>query len=250
MIQLPKNGLKTGLLEQGIAIAAEAAAREPDRLMTRREVFAGLGAAMALGSGLLLSGGEAHAASGRLFGYSERRHPSLKPFIKWTGTLDRYFSERKLENQACTSKSFNKCHLQRWKEFLAHIEGESRTSQIHQINAQMNAARYIVDPKNYGVSDYWATPKQFFVKNGDCEDYAIAKYLSLRALKFPKDRMRLVVLMDENLRLAHAILAVYHEGDILILDNQINKVVSHRRIRHYRPVYSLSESNWWTHKRG
>lgn len=219
-------------------------------LLSRRQVFAGLGAAAVMGPGLLLPSGEAEAAAQNLFGYSEKRHKSLKPFIKWTGTLDRYFSEQKLESQSCKSQAFNKCHLQRWKEFLTHIEGESTTSQIQQINAQMNAARYTLDPINYGVSDYWATPKQFFVKNGDCEDYAITKYLSLRALGFPKNQMRLVVLMDQNLRLAHAILAVYYKDDILVLDNQINRVISHRRIKHYRPVYSLAEDYWWSHKRG
>lgn len=217
--------------------------------LSRRGLIAGLGAAAVLGPGLLLPS-TAEAAPPRLFGYGEKRHSSLQPFIKWTGTLDRYFSERKLEARSCTSAAFNKCHLQRWKAFLEHIKNQPIDDQIAQINLQMNAARYIVDPINYGVSDYWATPKQFFVKNGDCEDYAITKYLSLRSLGFPKDQMRIVVLMDQNLRLAHAILAVYHKDDILILDNQINRVISHRRIKHYRPVYSLSENQWWSHQKG
>lgn len=189
------------------------------------------------------------AATGDLFGYGEIRSQNLAPFPKWTGTLDRYFRERKLEDGPCKSTRFNRCHLRDWKRFLSTIKNKDRVSQLRAVNAYMNRAPYIVDPINYGVPDYWATPRQFFIKDGDCEDYAIAKYLSMRALGLTADAMRIVVLQDENLRLAHAILAVRIGGDILILDNQIKQVVSHRRIRHYRPIYSVTEGAWFLHRR-
>ena len=185
-----------------------------------------------------------------LFGYSERENRAIKPFVKWTGTLDRYFAERQLEDAPCHSNLFNRCHLQDWKRFLAEVGTADRMTQMEEVNAYMNRAPYIVDPVNYGVPDYWATPKQFLVKDGDCEDYAIAKYLSLRALGFPVESLRIVVLQDENLNLAHAILAVYYRDDIYILDNQINHVVTQDRIRHYRPIYSINEQAWWLHTPG
>lgn len=184
----------------------------------------------------------------QLFGYTEIKSSNLSPFPKWTGTLDRYFEERELEDGVCTSTLFNKCHLKDWKEFLATLEGKDLAAQLDAVNAYMNRAPYIIDPINYGVPDYWATPRQFFVKDGDCEDYAIAKYLSMRALGTPTDPMRVVVLFDQNLDLAHAVLAFYTKGTILILDNQIGEVVEHTRIRHYRPIYSLNENAWWMHK--
>ncbi|MBM3489300.1 MAG: hypothetical protein FJX68_02450 [Alphaproteobacteria bacterium] len=36
-----------------------------------------------------------------------------------------------------------------------------------------------------GVEDYWATLAEFFDKHGDREDYAIAKYLTLKAAGVP-----------------------------------------------------------------
>lgn len=187
----------------------------------------------------------AHAV--RLFGSKEERHDNLKSFPKWTGVLDRYFSDRKLDNRSCTETEFNQCHLQEWKAFLRTLEGKDELTQAREVNQYMNAVKYIIDPINWGVPDYWATPKQFFVKNGDCEDYAISKYMSLRALGFSTDNMRIVVLNDLNLGVLHAVLAVYMNDNVYILDNQIKHMLPSRRIIHYKPVYSINEKYWWRH---
>ena len=113
----------------------------------------------------------------------------------------------------------------------------------------MNGVPYITDIRNYGVDDYWATPKQFLYRDGDCEDYAIAKYMSLRALGFTPEELRVVVLQDLNLRIAHAVLVVYLDQQGLILDNQIKRVVDQEKIHHYSPYYSINETAWWLHKK-
>ena len=60
--------------------------------------------------------------------------------------------------------------------------------------------------------------------------------------------MRIVIVQDLNLKVAHAILAVYVDGTIKILDNQIKQVVDAETIRHYRPIYSVNEDAWWLHR--
>jgi predicted transglutaminase-like cysteine proteinase len=65
--------------------------------------------------------------------------------------------------------------------------------------------------------------------------------LSLRALGFPPSQLRVVVLQDLNLKIAHAILVVY-------LDNQIRGVVNARTIHHYKAIYSINEKYWWLHR--
>ena len=223
--------------------------RRPDP--ARRRLLAGAGAALGLAAaGTILPApvwASIEPAGPRLFGYAERRNSVIAPFIKWTGTLERYFAERQLDDSSCESSFFNRCYLEEWQELLVELRSVPVREQIEEVNRYMNRARYIVDPVNYRMPDYWATPAQFFVNQGDCEDYAIAKYLSLRALDYPLDHMRVVVLMDENLRIAHALLAVYQDGDILILDNQISRTISHSRIQHYRPIYSINEQAWWMH---
>ncbi|MEE8515167.1 MAG: transglutaminase-like cysteine peptidase [Alphaproteobacteria bacterium] len=197
--------------------------------------------------------GDAAAKRGNsvhLFGSTEIKSSNLKPFPKWTGTLNRYFSEKKLVDKPCTSTIFNQCNLKNWQKLIAGVRHMDRRNQIMLINNYLNKAKYILDLINYRVEDYWATPLQFFSRDGDCEDYAIAKFMSMRALGVPNKDMRIVVLKDLNLRLAHAILVVYVDGEPLVLDNQINQVVRAKDIRHYQPIYSINETNWWLHRRG
>ncbi len=183
-----------------------------------------------------------------LFNSREIRGSNFTPFPKWTGVLDRQVNEGALYDGPCTARRFNRCHLQEWRALLKSLAGKDRRSQLEAVNAFMNKAPYIIDPVNYRVPDYWATPIQFLNKDGDCEDYAIAKFISLRELGWPNELLRLVVLDDLNLGIAHAVLVAYVDGEALVLDNQIPKVVSSKIIRHYRPIYSINEESWWLHR--
>lgn len=185
----------------------------------------------------------------KLFGTSEKSSGNLKPFPKWTGVLKRFFKDSGLPEGSCDDATVNKCHLAYWGEFIDKLVDIPPMEQLDSINRYMNKAPYITDPRNYNVNDYWATPKQFFDRDGDCEDYAIAKFTSLRALGWDNAQMRIVVLQDLNLKIAHAVLAVYVDGEAWILDNQIKQIVTAGTIRHYRPLFSLNEDTWWIHRR-
>ena len=66
-------------------------------------------------------------------------------------------------------------------------------------------------------------------------------------LGYDAGSMRVVIVQDTNLRIPHAVMAIEDDEDILILDNQIEEVISHADIFHYVPVYSVNEKNWWMH---
>ncbi len=183
-----------------------------------------------------------------LFGSREIRGSSFAPFPKWTGLIERQVNESALYEGPCSALRFNRCHLQEWRALLTSLQGKDRRTQADTVNRFINRAPYIIDPVNYRVSDYWATPLQFLNKDGDCEDYAIAKFISLRELGFTNDQLRIVILDDLNLGVAHAILVVYLEGEVLVLDNQQAKVVPAAKVRHYRPIYSINEEHWWLHR--
>jgi predicted transglutaminase-like cysteine proteinase len=212
-----------------------------------RRAFLVNGAVAAAGS--LLGAGEARATGApSIFNSTEKRKEGLKPFPKWRGALDKYFEERKDEPGSCSDLSFNRCHYVEWFTELERVKGKNAKTQLKEINRFMNGHKYIVDPINYGVQDYWASPGEFFHRHGDCEDFSIAKFLSLRALDTPLDDMRVFIVDDLNLRIGHAVLAAYLGGKVLILDNQLSIVVEARRIRHYKPIYSLNETGWWRHR--
>jgi len=183
-------------------------------------------------------------AAPRLFGYQETPQQDTSSFTQWISMLERHLTED-LPPGDCDSPTLNHCHLQEWHRFLDSIRGSSKAKQLQAVNRYANNKRYVLDIDNYGLEDYWAVAREFLNNGGDCEDYAITKLFSLLWLGFPLDSLRVVVLQDTNLRVPHAILAYYHNNDILILDNQIQEVIDHRSIVHYVPVYAINEHGWW-----
>lgn len=177
----------------------------------------------------------------RLFGTTEKRSDKLKAFKKWNGA-----AQKMADEQADLEKFKNR--FKDWVEFLETLRDKDQMTQINEVNRFMNKSKYILDQKNWGVKDYWASPGEFRAKFGDCEDYSIAKYMALKYLGHNPDNMRIVALKDTNLKVGHAILAYYLKDRIIILDNQIKVTVDSRSVRHYLPVYSINEKYWWRHR--
>jgi predicted transglutaminase-like cysteine proteinase len=181
-----------------------------------------------------------------LFGYKESSRSDFSLFPQWLSVLEQHMKEMTPEGQ-CDARIFNRCHLREWLSFLQSIRQLSADEQIRKVNGYANRKEYILDIENYGLDDYWATPKQFLENNGDCEDYAIIKMMSFKELGFDVNAMRVVVVQDTNQKIAHAVMSIDMRDDILILDNQIEEVISHKDIFHYVPVYSVNENSWWMH---
>ncbi|HHO59443.1 MAG TPA: hypothetical protein ENJ64_04315 [Thiotrichales bacterium] len=181
-----------------------------------------------------------------LFGYQEFQKDNLVLFPQWLSVLERHIKDL-AQSRDCTSSRLNRCSLSEWLAFLDTLRDLPADEQIRQVNRFANEHAYILDQENYGIADYWATPREFLHNDGDCEDYAIIKMLSLKWLGYDVNRMRVVVVQDTNLRTAHAVMSIEREDDVLILDNQISEVLSHTAIFHYVPVYSVNENRWWMH---
>jgi predicted transglutaminase-like cysteine proteinase len=187
-------------------------------------------------------------ASPKLFGKSEERNSDIDEFPKWVKVLDKKTDEMKVYEKSCDegSKKFY-CNIKDWREYLDEQKGKDKVDQLKAINSYANKHKYTLDINNWGITDYWESPGEFLFKNGDCEDYAIIKYFSLKQLGFDVDNLRVVVLMDQNLGIYHSVLAVYQGDDIYILDNQIKNITKDTNILHYNPVYSINEDHWWRH---
>ncbi len=190
------------------------------------------------------------------FNSVEIRSSNLKAFKKWRAALKRYSMELKKPGKktSCDSKRLNICNYGEWAVFLKSLKGKDKLTQIRAVNYRMNKAKYISDKTNWGRKDYWATPAEFMANFGDCEDYAIIKYLSLRNLGFREEELRVVAVKDLNLKVGHAVLVVFWKDPktgkkrSLLLDNQIKKVIDSRAVRHYKPVFSINKDYWWRHR--
>ena len=183
-----------------------------------------------------------------LFGAGERMFPDSGIFPKWNAMLQRLAQHEKIRVAPCRrEQGLSICEVEKWEAFVESQRGRSVLDVLDAVNRFLNAYPYVLDSVNYGVDDYWATPQEHLSNGGDCEDYAIAKYVTLRKLGFASDDLRVVVLNDLNLKVQHAILAVYVGDRVYILDNQATRVQSADRIVHYQPIYSVSEGAWWMH---
>ena len=182
------------------------------------------------------------------FHSTEEANTDLSPFKKWTSALEKYSKEVAAKKAGpCGGKELNSCSYGKWMVFLAGIKDKDVATKIREVNNYMNRAPYITDNQNWGTKDYWSSPGEFMAKFGDCEDFAIAKYMSLRKLGFKEQDMRVVAVKDMNLKVGHAVLVIFLGGKSYVMDNQIKDVVSTAKILHYVPVFSINAKSWWKH---
>lgn len=160
----------------------------------------------------------------------------------------RFGEQSKLPVEKCDHETFNPCAVKDWRRMIESIRSRPLGEQLKVVNKWANEHPYIVDQLNWGTEDYWETPNEFMTVSGDCEDYAIAKYYSLLELGIPENALRIIIVQDLNLGgIIHAILGVYEDGKLIILDNQIQQVMPAVKIYHYRPIYALNASSWWAY---
>ncbi len=119
-------------------------------------------------------------------------------------------------------------------------EGRARLGEI---NRAINLAIHpMSDMAQYGQIDVWSSPLVTFAHAaGDCEDYAIAKYVALRLAGVSADDLRLVVLRDTVRGEDHAVAAARLDGHWLMLDNNRMAMVEDADVRNYRPLFVLDE---------
>ncbi len=219
------------------------AAEKNYSLRTRLIIFV-VGAVLAWGVVLLpfVAFGHEDDLAGTEFGAEY-----LPRFQKWNGVLQRHRNASVTTGRPCAGGAESSCGGPRWSAFLDNLETDTLSEQIIQVNRYVNETPYIKDRSNWGESDRWAAPAEFFAKGGDCEDYAIAKYFSLRKLGVPPERLRIVVLHDQRRRQTHAVLAVTWGDRTLVLDNLRNQILPWRELHDYLPIYSLNERSAWLH---
>jgi predicted transglutaminase-like cysteine proteinase len=120
-------------------------------------------------------------------------------------------------------------------------EGRARLGEI---NRAVNLAiRPMTDLAQFGQEDVWSSPLATFYRGaGDCEDYAIAKFVALRMAGIAAEDLRIVVLADTLRGEGHAVAAVRLDGRWLILDNRRMAMVEDMAFRNYRPLFVIDQS--------
>jgi predicted transglutaminase-like cysteine proteinase len=160
---------------------------------------------------------------------------------KWAELQSRILSEGETLS-ACRTGSSN-CPAAA-RDFLQIIELGRQNhgrAQFGMINRAVNLSiKPTSDWTLYGVSDFWSAPiATLRAGAGDCEDYAIVKYVALRELGVASDDLRFLIVRDIKRKTDHAVVAVRLGEEWLILDNRTLIMVSINDAAHYYPLFAL-----------
>jgi predicted transglutaminase-like cysteine proteinase len=130
----------------------------------------------------------------------------------------------------------------RFGDIVSEAEKQEGLAKIALINATINALiDYEPDRNQWGVADKWTAPflnkkGAFETGHGDCEDYALAKYVALRQAGMRSEDVRMVLVQDNAVRADHAILAVRYDKLWLVLDNRWDKLVEDKELVQFKPL--------------
>ena len=138
---------------------------------------------------------------------------------------------------------------------MADAQNLGDSDKLKSVNDFLNRnLRFEDDQTLWGQSDYWATPLETLSAGaGDCEDFSIAKYFTLKAIGIPTSRLRLIYVRAQlggptsGMSQAHMVLAYYPSPDSepLVLDNLISEIRSASRRADLSPVFSFNSDGIW-----
>lgn len=114
-------------------------------------------------------------------------------------------------------------------------------ARVGEINRAVNLAiRPVSDVARFNVPDVWTTPLMTFAAGaGDCEDYAIAKYVALREAGMDAADLRMMIVHDRALNQDHAVTAARVDGQWLILDNRRMLLLTDTDVVNMTPLVAL-----------
>lgn len=139
----------------------------------------------------------------------------------------------------------------KWNDLLLELEGQDIQQQLSRVNNFFNRQKFVDDIEHWNKEDYWATPIEFIASGGgDCEDFSIAKYFSMRALGVPAIKLRLMYVKALDYNMAHMVLAYYEEPNVipLVLDNLNKNILPANKRDDLQPVYSFNGEGLWAAK--
>lgn len=144
-------------------------------------------------------------------------------------------------------------HVAQWGELMRQLPALDEMTRLRRVNAFFNRIPGATDASLWGEPDYWATPLELLVRNGgDCEDYALAKYFTLKAGGIAVEKLRITYVrawLPKQQRVeAHMVLSYYPslEADPLILDNLVAEIRPAPERTDLTPTHHFNAEGLWS----
>jgi predicted transglutaminase-like cysteine proteinase len=142
--------------------------------------------------------------------------------------------------------------IEAWYDLMREKQTAPEMEKLESVNNFFNRLEFVDDRHLWGREDYWATPREMLVKNGgDCEDFATAKYFTLRQLNVPEEKMRMTYVKALQLKQPHMVLSFYPapSADPLVLDSLVKRILTASERSDLIPIYSFNGQNLWLAKK-
>lgn len=194
---------------------------------------------------------------------------SLLSFIMWVFLLPIIFANENSCHGGCWVIDFNRANnfvnasydnsqqriFMEWQQLIMRIQPYSENDKISAINDFFHQnISYRADILVHGIEDFWATPLELIGQGvGDCEDYAIAKYITLRLAGVESSKLRLIYVRariggeTSNISQAHMVLGYYPTptAEPLILDSLQRAIQPASQRADLTPVFSFNSEGLW-----
>jgi predicted transglutaminase-like cysteine proteinase len=138
-----------------------------------------------------------------------------------------------------------------WEDIIIQNSGQSDQEKLKRVNDFFNQMEFVDDITHWGQKDYWATPVEFLgTQGGDCEDFAIAKYFTLKAMGVEEEKLNLTYVKALNYNVHHMVLTYYvmPEAEPLVLDNLVGEIKPASQRTDLIPIYSFNGTGLWLAK--
>ena len=145
--------------------------------------------------------------------------------------------------------------VMQWRKLMEEAKALSEDEKLKLVNVFFNRRiRYASDQDVWGQNDYWASPLEFMGKSaGDCEDYAIAKYITLQMVGVPTEKLRMIYVRarfggsGSTNSEAHMVLGYYANpsDEPLILDSLVGSIRPAASRSDLMPIFSFNTQGLW-----
>jgi predicted transglutaminase-like cysteine proteinase len=177
------------------------------------------------------------------FGMFAFRAPEGILWTKWRGVAADIAKDSETMAQCRATPAQCAPAAARFVAVIDEARKQDGRARIEAVNRAVNdAIRYTSDMEQHGVVDLWSAPlASFAAGRGDCEDYAIAKYVALRESGVAVEDMRVLLVRDLAVREDHAVLAVRQEGRWMVLDNRGMALSEDNELRNLMPLFAIDQ---------
>ncbi len=138
-----------------------------------------------------------------------------------------------------------------WEDLIIQNTERPDLVKLEQVNEFFNRMEFVDDSIHWGQKDYWATPMEFLgTRGGDCEDFSIAKYFTLKAMGVEEEKLNLTYVKALNYNVHHMVLTYFRTSDTepLILDNLVGEIKPASQRADLIPIYSFNGTGLWLAK--